>query len=808
MTKNKKMKKGMSSKQIFSIVTAVITLLANIAVAALIFMSMQYSGLDTGLFFSVFGAIVCVLIIADIIFFVGFNHRDQILKIITCVLTVILFIGGSIGIYYISRVNRAVGNLVQSGDGETYETIRVVYATYDNSSITAVEGLDGKDVGSLSVSGVSAASVGREYLEEQGIEPSYKTYNMTSELFEALVDGEIDAAIFPNTYRSQLSSEEGFEDLLADTVDIYSFEKEVATGNSETSSIDISVEPFNILLIGYAPEPGGGGLTDTIIVASVNPQTMSATMVSIPRDSYVPISCYNNAESKINDAGAASRQCLMDTVGNLLELDIDFYMEVNFQGLVDIVDALGGIYINSPVEFVGQSPSSNRGEMTVWVPAGEILANGEQALAFARERHAMPNGDFDRQVHQQEVISEIVRKFMDLTDINQALAVMDAAGENFTTNLSISQLTSIFNYLLTAPNYTGMPQFNMLDIKMSRVTGYTRWFYSYSMRLPLWSYYLWEGSIRDNVELLDETLGEYDSINQDSYFKFFIEYPYNRSPLYYEYYDEPMIPEDMPAYYPYLTDLTYDEAMAWAEANGVTLEVTVIEEGQPGYDANAIGTVVSQFPAYGQLVSDYPTGSITVIGSPLSEEDKVPNFVGGSISAARDWANANGYSINETVEANSDMSKAGQVISQSVAAGSDKSKYNSIDITYYEIPTISVGELDGGIGRWTKAEIEAWMSKMGISTSPNYTYYETNDYAEGVLIDYSVNTPVTTGSSFTFILATPVKVEPSPTPTPTPTTTTSPSPTPTPTTPPDTSESPAPEPSESTGTDGGDITPE
>ena len=78
MTKNKKMKKGMSSKQIFSIVTAVITLLANIAVAALIFMSMQYSGLDTGLFFSVFGAIVCVLIIADIIFFVGFNHRDQI----------------------------------------------------------------------------------------------------------------------------------------------------------------------------------------------------------------------------------------------------------------------------------------------------------------------------------------------------------------------------------------------------------------------------------------------------------------------------------------------------------------------------------------------------------------------------------------------------------------------------------------------------------------------------------------------------------------------------------------------------------
>lgn len=773
-------KKKLQSKQIFSIVTAILTLIANILVVVLLVMAMRYAGLENRLFYSVFGIVICLLVIVDIIFFVGFNHRDHILKVVTCVFATILVLGGSVGSYYIYRVNSAVDNLVNVQDGETYETIRVTIATYKNTSITDIEDLDGKTVGSLSTAGASAASVGQDYLTENGIEPTYKTYNMTTDLYQALVEGEIDAAIFPNTYRSQLTSADtAFETYLSDTTDVISFEKDVVTSDSVTSNIDISVEAFNILLIGYAPEEGGGGLTDTIIVASVNPKTMQATLVSIPRDSYVPISCYNNARSKINDAGAASRSCLMETVGNLLDINIDFYMEVNFQGLVDIVDALGGIYINSPVEFVGQSSSSSRGEMNVWVPAGEILANGEQALAFARERHAMPNGDFDRQIHQQEVIQEIVRKFMDLSDISQALAVMDAAGENFTTNLSVNQLTSIFNYMLTAPNYSGLPQFNIIDMQSSRVTGYTRWFYSYSMRLPLWSYYLWEGSIEDNVKLLDETLGIYESYDdQPSIFTFFVEYPYDRGPLYYEYYDEPMVPEDMPPYYPHLTNMTYEEAMAWADANGVTLNVTFINEGEEGYDPNAVGSVISQYPAYGQLVEDFPSGSITVIGNPLSEEDKVPNFVGKSIYEVYDWANNNGYSVNATVQANSDESLAGKVTNQSIAAGTDKSLHNSIDVTYYEIPTISTSELDGGIGVWTTSEISSWMSRMGITTSPQYTYVETSDYAEGTLIRYSMNTDKATRSTtFTFVLAT----APTETPTPTPPTTTTPTPTPAPT---------------------------
>lgn len=745
-------KSKMSKKQVFSIATAAATLIANIVVVLLLVWTFKYVGLATSLFYSLFGIAICLLIIVDIIFFVGFNNRDNLLKTITCVLALILVVGGGVGTYYIGRVNSAVDNIVSGGDGDQYEVIRVSIATYDNSSIKTIEDLKGKNVGSLNNTGVSAASVGRDYLTEKGVDVNYKSYNMTSDLYQALIEGEIDAAIFPNTYRSQLkSSDEAYEKFLEKTTDIENFEKRVVTTNSSTSSIDISVEPFTILLIGYAPEEGGGGLTDTIILASVNPQTLQATMVSIPRDSYVPISCYNNARSKINDAGAASKACLMETVSNLLDVDVDFYMEVNFQGLVDIVDALGGIYINSPVEFVGQSASSSRGDYTVWVPAGEYKADGEQALAFARERHAMPNGDFDRQIHQQQVISEIVRSFMNLRDINAALAVMDAAGENFSTNLSINQLTSIFNYMLTAPNYAGIPQFNLLSMQSSRVTGYTRWFYSYSMHLPLWSYYLWQGSIDDNVALLDETLGDFKSINQDSLFQFFVEYPYDRGPLYFEYYPETKVPEDMPPYYPRLAGMSYDEVVAWASANGVGLNVVSINEGETGYDENSVGLVVDQSVPYGSLVADYPTVTITVIGTPLSDSDRVPNFVGLDINKVYDWANNNGYSVVENIIANSDNAQAGKVTLQDISAGSNKNLYDTITVEYYEIPTISVSELENNLEYWSKDDVIAWASRMGI-TNYGFEYVESN-LLEGTVVSFSARAPYTTRTYFVFYIA-------------------------------------------------------
>ena len=141
---------------------------------------------------------------------------------------------------------------------------------------------------------------------------------------------------------------------------------------------------------------------------------MVVTMTNIARDSYVPISCYrNNQSDKINHARAVSRSCLIETVEDLMDTDIDFFVEVNFKGVVDIVDALGGLWLSSPVEFIGQSSSYDRGTYNVWVGEGYQLMDGEQVLAFARERHSMPDGDFTRQDNQKYIITELISSLLE-----------------------------------------------------------------------------------------------------------------------------------------------------------------------------------------------------------------------------------------------------------------------------------------------------------------------------------------------------------------------------------------------------------
>ena len=113
-------KKGMSKKQILSIVTLLFTVLANIAVVILVLWSYRYADLEKTIFFSVFGMMLCFLIVLDIIFFVGYNQKDKVLKYITCVLAVLLLAVGGVGSFYVGKVNKAVSNIIENTDGEQY----------------------------------------------------------------------------------------------------------------------------------------------------------------------------------------------------------------------------------------------------------------------------------------------------------------------------------------------------------------------------------------------------------------------------------------------------------------------------------------------------------------------------------------------------------------------------------------------------------------------------------------------------------------------------------------------------------------
>ena len=257
----------------------------------------------------------------------------------------------------------------------------------------------------------------------------------------------------------------------------------------------------------------------------------------------------------------------------------------------------------------------------------------------------MPNGDFDRQQHQKEVIIAIAEKLIKSGDITLFLNAIEAAGDKFSTNLTLNQLTGMFNMILNTKNYTGLKVSSLIDFQQLRLTGYASWYYNYSMNLPLWIYKIYDGSYEEAMGHAHNILGmDINTSDQVYSFDFDVNNPYERPKLYQNYYDEEHVDEPMPAYYPNLTGMLYADAMAWAKENNITLDVTFIDKDDPGYNSDTHGYVVAQNPRYGMLLSDYPTAYITVMGDGTSNVvGQLLDYEGMHYEDVEKWAQENGY---------------------------------------------------------------------------------------------------------------------------------------------------------------------
>ncbi len=706
------MKQNNKKKQIISYIIAALVLIANLSILALIAMAWIYSGIDETAFYSIVGALICAILILDVVFVVSYLSCSMRMKMATFLLAVILLGGSLYANYLLVRVNNALSGMINS-DSDQYETISVSVVTYNNETISSIEDLEGLTVGLTSTTNdASPSAVGKSKLEEAGISVEYVEYESVDALMSGLIAGEIDCALLPSSYASMYEDQDGYEEYLDAMTVIEQWSEDVLVGQNTSSDIDLSMDPFTVLLIGYAPESDTYGLADTIMLATVNPRTLTVTLTSIPRDSYVQISGTSSSQ-KINSARAISRQTLIDTVSELMDIEIDFYMEVNFKGVVAIVDALGGIEINSTAAFLAQNSDTERGNYTIWIEEGVQWADGEMALAFARERYAFASGDYDRQLNQQQVITSIVSRLLELNDINVLVDVIEAAGDNLSTNLSVEQLTSLFSYALSISNYTGLDTMDLIDIQNMRVTGYSSYYYDYGSGLSLWIMIPYEGSIAQNYERIQDTLGNVEH-EQISSFTFSAQDPYERGQLYDEYFDEvrndPEIPEQVPDFVD--DGYTLSEITAWCSENDIELEIVYIDESDSRYDAALDGQVVDQSVSSGTLVS-----RITSITIYIAESSQIPNFVGSTLSTAQSWANRHGIELSisyiESSDASYDSSLAGTIASQSPTSG-DIADYSYIEIVVYaESETVTAYD---AIGLSYSAAV-SWCSTNGYTCS-------------------------------------------------------------------------------------------
>lgn len=225
-----------------------------------------------------------------------------------------------------------------------------------------------------------------------------------------------------------------------------------ATSNTEASGDPSELveqgQAISILLLGIDTGDLGRteqGRSDSMIVATINPNTEKTTLLSIPRDTYAEIVGYGTWD-KINHAYAFGGTAMsINSVQNLLNIPIDFYVAVNMEGIKEVVDAVGGVDVNSPIAF-----NQNGYDFAI----GRNHLDGEAALAFSRMRYEDPAGDTGRQGRQRLVIEAVLRKLATPETLMNYQAILDSLSANVQTNFQMSDYLSLRSndYLEAANN--------------------------------------------------------------------------------------------------------------------------------------------------------------------------------------------------------------------------------------------------------------------------------------------------------------------------------------------------------------------
>lgn len=289
--------------------------------------------------------------------------------------------------------------------------------------------------------------------------------------------------------------------LLADVSDDTPDESRDTSESDETIR---EMHPISILILGL-DEENGTSRSDSMLVATVNPRKESTKIVSIPRDTLITLpNSENERYEKINALHAIyGVSGTMDFIEDYLTIPISFYATLNFDGLVDLVDAVGGITVDSPLAFTVQDSDENMD--AIQIEEGIQTLDGEEALGYTRMRQQDPRGDFGRQERQREVIEALTEELLSFGSITNLTPIINAIRPNLQTNMTPQQMLAV------AANY--QPAANTID--SIEISGTDEFFYVPQYGQELYVFRPFEQSLSDLQRELRqhmevEELSQYD----------------------------------------------------------------------------------------------------------------------------------------------------------------------------------------------------------------------------------------------------------------------------------------------------------
>ena len=376
---------------------------------------------------------------------------NYILHFIT-IIFIIAFLGCS---YYINFIYAKIDNIYDH-DELTYES----YLVIDND----IKLNDNLEIGRINnEEDVEGYILANKLYKKENLKNEIKTYDSYNFMLKDFLEGKIKAIFVPSNYVERYKNEEGLEGIVNKGVIHKKYSEKRKNENLETISNKDFNDPLTLLIMGVDSMYNGLKDTaafngDTLMIITINPHNLETKMLSIPRDTYVPIACNRNHYAKINSAAGYSTKCVLNTVENFLDINIDYYIKINFKGVVELVDAIGGIEVdvekpdynwhkNLGINCNGRfcEQNSNRGvghKDVIYINPGIQKLNGEQALAYSRSRYLYTGGDLDRIKHQQQVVEALFKKLLSFSTINDLQNILEVISNNIVTNMDRDKILS------------------------------------------------------------------------------------------------------------------------------------------------------------------------------------------------------------------------------------------------------------------------------------------------------------------------------------------------------------------------------
>lgn len=393
------------------------------------------------------GAIL--LVFAALLFTLQAISRGKaiISKLVSVIMSAVLIFGS----VYLYRTHAAVLDI--SGD---------TLATQVNSMLVAVRSDDpAEKVSDTSdyIYGVQHAEDGSDVdkamekvNKEAGTEVITAEYGTLNEQAGALLDGSVQAIVYNEGYGGIL--DEVYENFQSQVkiiaqYSIESTEDEASAAiQGKAAEVNVQDDTFSIYISGidvYGPV-STKSRSDVNIIATVNPNTKQILLTNTPRDYYVTIpGVSGDSKDKLTHAGIYGVDKSMATLENLYGIEIPFYARVNFTSLITLVDAMGGVDVNSEYAFT----TNGDGGAVISVQQGLNHFNGKQALAFSRERYSLAGGDNQRGKNQMAVIQAMIQKMMTPEMLLKAPDLISQVSDSVETNMSMDQIQELIQSQLS-----------------------------------------------------------------------------------------------------------------------------------------------------------------------------------------------------------------------------------------------------------------------------------------------------------------------------------------------------------------------